>query len=269
MEIRLGYEIRFTVPAPTPMLLLLHAYPNRYLFTKPEQLNVHPSVPFELFYDSFGNRCTRLLAPPGLFTLGCDATVRVDGAPDMVMQNAIQHPLLQLPYDTLRFLTASRYCEVDRLTDFAWKQFGCGPMGYQRVRAVCDYVHNHIRFGYAFARPTKTAYDAWTEQQGVCRDFAHLAITLCRCLGIPARYATGYLGDIGVPLDPNPMDFSAWFEVYLSHTWFTVDARHNHPRIGRVVMAYGRDAADAALTTSFGPTNLEQFKVWTEEMAGS
>jgi transglutaminase-like putative cysteine protease len=266
MDIRLGYEIRFTVPAPTPMLLLLHAYPNRYFFTVPEHLIVSPAVPFELFYDGFGNRCTRLLAPAGSFTLSCDARVRVDGLPDLVTPNAIQHPLLQLPYDTLPFLSASRYCEVDRLSEFAWKQFGHGPTGYQRVRAVCDYVHHHIKFGYAFARSTKTAFDAWTEKQGVCRDFAHLAITLCRCLGIPARYATGYLGDIGVPLDPNPMDFSAWFEVYLSHTWLTVDARHNHPRIGRVVMAYGRDAADAALTTSFGPANLEQFRVWTNEM---
>jgi transglutaminase-like putative cysteine protease len=266
MLIKIGYELRFTVPAPTPMLLLLHTYPNVYFQTKPEQLIVDPATPYELFYDSFGNRCTRLVAAPGPLTLGCDATVQVDGWPDPVNPNAIQHSLRDLPYETLRFLLASRYCEVDKLTDFAWKTFGNGPTGYQRVVAVREFVHQHVKFGYQFARQTKSAVDALDERQGVCRDFAHLTITLCRCLGIPARYATGYLGDIGVPPDPAPMDFSAWVEVYLSNMWYTIDARHNHPRIGRVVMAYGRDAADAALTTSFGPTTLNQFTVWTQEM---
>ena len=157
-----------------------------------------------------------------------------------------QNQFWRLPYDALRYLVASRYCEIDRLSDFAWQTFGLGPTGYLRVQAVCNFVHNHIRFGYQFARSTKTAYDAFVEQQGVCRDFAHLAITLCRCLGFPARYATGYLGDIGVPVDPSPMDFSAWFEVYLSSGWYTFDARHNTPRIGRIVIARGRDATDVA-----------------------
>ncbi len=269
MLIQLGYQLRFGVPAPTAMLLLLHAYPDRYLFRKTEQFQVHPYTPFELFYDGFGNRCTRLLANPGPLSLSCDAIVEVDGLADHANFNAMQHPLLELPYNVLPFLSPSRYCEVDRLSEFAWKTFGQGVTGYLRAQAVCNFVHNHIQFGYEFARPTKTAFDVFNERQGVCRDFAHLAITLCRCLGIPARYATGYLGDIGVPYSPAPMDFSAWFEVYLSNTWYTLDARHNIPRIGRVVMAYGMDASDTALTTSFGPTTLEQFIVTTLEVPHS
>ncbi len=266
MDIKIGFEMRFGVPVPTPMLLLLYALPNRYQFVQNEYLQMVPAGPLEFFIDPFGNRCTRIVAPAGELTLTCDAVVRVDGLPDVVNFNAMQHPLAELPVQTLPFLYPSRYCEVDRLGDFAWKQFGSGPTGYLRVRAVCDFVHNHIQFGYAYARPTKTAFDGFTERQGVCRDFAHLAITLCRCLGIPARYATGYLGDIGVPSDPAPMDFSAWFEVFLSGQWYTMDARHNMPRIGRIVMAYGRDAADAALTTSFGGTELRKFQVWTDEL---
>ena len=263
MQIQIGYDLRFTAPLPTPMLLLLHTVPNRYYLPQPEQLSIHPSVHSEMFFDTYGNRCTRLLAPAGAFSFVGTGVVQVDGMPDFENWNALQHPVLELPYHTLPYLLASRYCEVDRLTDFAWQQFGQGPTGYARARAVIDWVHNHIKFGYGFARSTKSAYDAYYEKQGVCRDFAHLSITLCRCLGIPARYATGYLGDIGIPFNPAPMDFSAWIEVYLGNTWYTLDARHNIPRIGRIVMAYGRDAADTALTTSFGPTTLTHFHVTT------
>lgn len=166
----------------------------------------------------------------------------------------------------LPFLLPSRYCEADRLGPFAWSRFGQIPPGWGRVQAVCDYVHGHLRFNYEQARATRTALEAWEEGVGVCRDFTHLAITLCRCLNIPARYATGYLGDIGVPADPAPMDFSAWFEVWLGGRWFTFDARHNQRRIGRLVMARGRDAADCALTTTFGPHILRTFKVRTDEV---
>jgi transglutaminase-like putative cysteine protease len=266
LRIHIGYDLRFAVPAPTPMLLLLHVYPNRYQLAKPEQLAVIPATPFQNFNDHYGNLSTRLLASPGALTITNDAIVQVDGQPDAVNWNAIQHPVAELPVETLHFLLASRYCEVDRLTEFAWQRFGNGPTGYQRVQAVCTYVHEHIQFGYEFAHPSKSAFDVWLSRQGVCRDFAHLAVTLCRCLGIPARYATGYLGDIGVPYNPAPMDFSAWFEVFLGGTWYTFDARHNEPRIGRIVMAYGRDASDVALTTSFGPTTLQQFHVWTKEI---
>lgn len=267
MRIRIGYDIQFSVPAPTPLLLLLHTYPGCYQLLTPEHLLVAPEVPVEIFSDTFGNTCSRLVAQAGLLKLYNDAVAEVDGKPDTVDMNAQQLQIQDLPTHTLRFLLPSRYCEVDRLTEFAWRQFGSGVTGYQRVQAVCNYVHNHVQFGYPFADSSKSAFDVFNQRKGVCRDFAHLAITLCRCLGIPARYATGYLGDIGVPPNADPMDFSAWFEVFLSNGWHTFDARHNHPRIGRIVMAHGRDAADTALTTSFGAMVLQQFKIWTTEVA--
>lgn len=233
---------------------------------KAENLVLSPEIPFENFIDNYGNCCTRLLTPEGILTLSNDAVVEVDGNADRIDSTAIEQSLLEIPHETLQFLLPSRYCEVDKLEDFAWKQFAAVPRGYARVQAVCDFVHNHIEFGYPYANCSKSAFDAFNEKRGVCRDFAHLAITLCRCLGIPARYATGYLGDIGVPASP-PMDFSAWFEAYLSGQWFTFDARHNKPRIGRIVMAYGRDAADCALSTTFSPTTLEHFFVKTDELA--
>jgi transglutaminase-like putative cysteine protease len=266
LRIQIGYDLRFRVPAPTAVLLLLQVYPAKYLFAQPERFVIDPAVALDQFLDVNGNACTRLMAQAGLLTLTSDAVVEVDGQADVVNLSAVQHPIQELPINTLPFLFASRYCEVDRLSTFAWNTFGNGPTGYQRVQAVCNFVHQQIRFDYQTASPFKTAFDAFTQRQGVCRDFAHLAITLCRCLGIPARYATGYLGDIGIPFNPAPMDFSAWFEVYLSGTWYTFDARHNVPRIGRVVMAYGRDATETALTSSFGPMILQQFEVWTKEV---
>jgi transglutaminase-like putative cysteine protease len=263
MQLQFGFRLKFEIPAPTPMLLLLSVYPNRMAFVRLEALSLQPAMPCEFFIDQYGNAARRLVAPAGLVEFFSDGVAEVSPSPDAVNWQAVQHPVNTLPIEMLRYLVASRYCESDKLGEFAWKTFGNGPTGYLRVAAVCQFVHQHITFGYAFARPTKTAYEAFVERQGVCRDFAHLAITLCRCLGIPARYATGYLGDIGVPADPAPMDFSAWFEVYLSEAWYTFDARHNLPRIGRVVMAYGRDAADTAMTTSFGPTVLKHFEVWT------
>jgi len=198
------------------MHALLHVYPNRYHLIEEDVLKVEPETPYELFYDSFGNRCSRMLLPAGSVTLKADGLVEVDGLHDKIDLSARELPTLQLPYETLQFLHSSRYCEVDRLEDFAWKQFGQIPFGFGRVQAICEWVHNHIEFGYNHARVTKSAYDVFEERKGVCRDFAHLAIALCRCLSIPARYATGYLGDIGIPVSASPMDFSAWFEVYLS-----------------------------------------------------
>jgi transglutaminase-like putative cysteine protease len=176
------------------------------------------------------------------------------------------HPISELPHECMPFLLSSRYCEVDKLSQMAWDLFGKTPLTWERVQAVMDWVHGHVEFGYKFASATKTAADVCNEKKGVCRDFQHLAITMLRALNIPARYATGYLGDIGIPPVPLPMDFSAWFEVYLGGTWYTLDARHNEPRIGRVLMARGRDATDVALTTSFGPEKLEKFLVWTDEV---
>jgi len=219
--------------------------------------------------DVFGNRCGFVYAPAGMLRFTSDAIVSDSGQPDPIQPDARQHPVEELPADVLQFLLASRYCEVDRMGDMAWELFGALPPGWGKVQAVVDWVHNHIEFGYGHASPTKTAFDVCEQKKGVCRDFMHLTITLLRCLNIPARYATGYLGDIGVPAAPFPMDFSAWLEVYLGGRWWVFDARHNKPRIGRVLMARGRDAVDVALTTSFGPSRLEKFEVWTDEVRDS
>lgn len=267
MLIQLGYDIILEHPAPTPIIAMLYLYPTlQPSIRRGEQLLVEPSVPVSEYTDQFGNRCGRMLVPAGPVRFWNDAVVEDSGEPDVQAPVLDQHPLHELPDDTIQYLLASRYCEVDRMVTMAWQQFGQIPGGWPRVQAICDYVHQRIRFDYLQARPTRSAFEAHEEQVGVCRDFAHLAVTLCRCMNIPARYCTGYLGDIGVPPDPNPMDFSAWFQVYLGDRWYTFDARHNSPRIGRLLMAYGRDAADVALFTSFGPSRLERFNVWTDEV---
>lgn len=267
MLIQVGYEMIFDVPAPAPMVLMLATHPDRDpTIRRPGRMRVEPDVPVEEYLDGFGNRCARILAKPGRLRLYDDLLVEDSGLPDPVVPDAKQHPIQDLPSDVLVYLLGSRYCEVDKLSDIAWSLFGQTPEGWGRAKAICDWVHNHVTFGYQYARSTKTAYDVYVEKQGVCRDFTHLALTFCRCMNIPARYTTGYLGDIGVPKSPNPMDFSGWFEVYLGGRWHTFDARHNKPRIGRIVMARGRDAVDVALTTSFGTTRLEKFTVWTDEV---
>jgi transglutaminase-like putative cysteine protease len=269
MLIKLGYEIAFESPAPVAMVLMLYLHPSRATTVrKAERLMLEPSLPVSEYFDAFGNRCGRVFAPAGRIVLSNDAIVEDDGQPDPQIRDAIQHAVQDLPHEVLLFLLASRYCEVDsELKDFAWSQFGSVPLGWPRVQAICDFVHGHIRFDYQQARATRTALEGFRERAGVCRDFMHLAITLCRCMNIPARYCTGYLGDIGVPPVPSPMDFSAWFEAFLGGQWYAFDARHNVPRIGRILMARGRDAADTALTTTFGYNQLASFKVWTDEVS--
>jgi transglutaminase-like putative cysteine protease len=267
MQIRVGYELHYDFPQPTPMILTLHVHHSRASdLARPDHLITTPSTPTAAYRDGFGNWCTRLVAPRGHFKVTSEAVVNDDGKTDPVVPSAVQHPVQDLPEETLVFLLGSRYCETDRLSEFAWKQFSAGPTGWARVQAVCDFVNQHLQFGYEFASPTKTASDAWQSRNGVCRDFAHLAITLCRCLNIPARYCTGYLGDIGIVPSPAPMDFAGWFEAYLGGAWHTFDPRNNVPRIGRVLIARGRDAADVAITTTFGPNTLQSFRVWTDEV---
>lgn len=267
MQIRIGFDIQFELPAPAPMILTLNVHPSRApSIIKPESLNIEPFTPISNYYDLFGNCCGRVTAPAGLVRLTNDAIVHDSGEPDPIHPDATQHRLEDLPSDTMQFLLASRYCEVDLLKDEAWRLFSNTPMGWGRVQGVCDFVNQHLKFDYMTARVTRTAVEAYRERQGVCRDFTHLAITFCRALNIPARYATGYLGDIGVPRDPAPMDFSAWFEVYLGGQWQTFDARHNKRRIGRVLMARGRDAVDVPLTTTFGVATLKKFHIWTDEL---
>ncbi|HEY1946542.1 MAG TPA: transglutaminase family protein [Bryobacteraceae bacterium] len=267
MMIRLGYDIRFYFPVRTPVVTLLHVHPSREKDLRaPDKLVIEPSVPIEHYTDSFGNHCTRFAAPPGELRLFNSSLIEDPRVPDPINPNAREVPVEELPVETLRFLLASRYCESDLLSNTAAQLFGHIKPGWERVQAVVEWVHNKVTFGYNYARPTKTALEVMNEGQGVCRDFQHLAIALCRCLNIPARYATGYLGDIDFVCPPAPMDFSAWFEVYLEDRWWTFDARHNKPRVGRVLMATGRDAADVALTTSFGRADLLQFTVVSDEV---
>jgi transglutaminase-like putative cysteine protease len=267
MRIAAGFEIAYDCPQPTPMIMALSVHPTRIpdLLT-PDHLRFTPQVAATTYRDAFDNICHVIHAPAGRLAISTNLVVRDSGLPDAMDRGAAQAPLEKLPVDTLVYLLGSRYCETDRMSDIAWSRFG-GLKGWALVQAICDFVHAHIVFGYQYASPTKTAWDVYHERFGVCRDFAHLAITLCRCMNVPARYCTGYLGDIGVPPDPAPMDFSAWFEAYIGGAWYTFDARHNTPRIGRILMARGRDATDVAIVTSFGPCTLAGFKVFTDEFA--
>ncbi|NKN38752.1 transglutaminase family protein [Agrobacterium sp. a22-2] len=267
MKIRAGFTLQYECPQPTAMLLVLNIHPSRRIDLLSDQvLTFDQPIEAVGYIDGFGNACSRIVAPRGLTTIKTDFEIYDSGQPDVLPENAVQHDIKDLPDEVLVFLLGSRYCDTDRLADFAWKQFSDTPLGWPRVKAILNFVHHHITFDYQKADPTRSAFGGFTDRTGVCRDFAHLAITLCRCMNIPARYCTGYLGDIGVPVDVNPMDFSAWFQVYLGGNWHTVDARHNRPRIGRILMATGRDATDVALSTTFGPTTLAHFEVVTDEI---
>lgn len=266
MKIHIGFELIYECPQPTPMILSLSAHYSRVSdLIRPDHLIAEPPVPVTAYRDSFGNWCSRIVAPNGLLRLSTDALIRDSGRPDPVCHDAHQTTVETLPDDTLLFLLASRYCETDQLSETAWKLFGKTPLGWRRVQAICDYVHMHIAFGYEHARPTMTACDVLREGYGVCRDYAHLAIAFCRCMNIPARYCAGYLGEIGMPPPYGPMDFAGWFEAYLDGYWHTFDARNNVPRIGRVLIARGRDAADVAISNSFGPNALKNFVIRTDE----
>ena len=265
MLIRLGYDIQFEISAPVAFVAQLRIHPSRIGdLREPDRLNIEGGIAIHEYSDAYGNICTRFYAPAGTLHLWNSTLIEDSGLPDPVAREAREIPPQELPDDVLRFLLNSRYCEVDLLSPVALDLFGAIPPGWDRVQAICDWVHDKVRFDYNFARPTKTALDVFTERVGVCRDFQHLAVTFCRCLNIPARYVAGYLGDIQVPLRL-PMDFSAWFEVYLDHQWWAFDARNNQPRIGRVLMATGRDAADVAFLTSFGGSTLTKFFVVSEE----
>ncbi len=268
MRIRVGFELVYEFAQKTPMVLMLNVHPSRAAdLIEPEHLRVTPAVPLTRYRDDFENICTRLVAPQGELAIFADAVVADSGRPDPVEPLARQHEVNELPHEALVFLLGSRYCETEHLMSVAWSNFASSPPGWARVQAICDFVNSHLQFGYPHAHATRTAMGAFVERRGVCRDFAHLAVSLCRCMNIPARYCTGYLGDIGVVPEPEPMDFSAWFEAYLGSRWYTFDARYNTPRIGRIVMARGRDAADVAFSTTFGPNKLKRFSVLTEEAA--
>jgi transglutaminase-like putative cysteine protease len=267
MKIRIGFDIAYECQQRTPILLNLRVHPSRQGdLLSPDTIHADPALEITEYRDGFGNICGRAVLQPGRTRFSSEALIEDPGVPDPVVPEAEQHDVADLPSECLVYLLGSRYCETDTLAKTAWQLFGSTPPGWARVQAICDYVHENVRFGYELARSTKTASDVHIERGGVCRDFAHLAVTFCRCMNIPARYVTGYLGDIGVPQDPAPMDFSAWFEAYLGGRWHTFDARHNRPRIGRILMATGRDASDVAISNSFGLTTLANFRVFTDEV---
>jgi transglutaminase-like putative cysteine protease len=267
VQIRVGFAMTYDCPQPTPMIFNLNVHFTRASdLVGRDDLVFDPPVRMTAYRDSFGNWCTRVVAPRGRMSVSADAIVNDSGAADMVAPQARQIPVPELPEETLLFLLGSRYCETDRLSEAAWNLFGHAPTGWGRVQAICDYVHRHIVFGYQHARMTRTALEAFYDKTGVCRDYAHLAVAFCRCMNIPARYCTGYLSDVGVPPPHSPMDFAAWFEAFLDGRWYTFDARNNTPCIGRVLIARGRDASDVAISSTFGPNTLTSFKVWTEEV---
>jgi transglutaminase-like putative cysteine protease len=267
MLIRIGYELGYQLPQPTPMILNLNVHYSRSQdLIETDRIVTEPDVPRAMYRDGTGNWCTRVVAPAGSFRITADALIQDSGLAEPVYPYAGEHPVEMLPDDTLVYLLASRYCETEHLGPIAWNMFGGVQAGWSRVQAICDFVHHHIRFDYQAARPTKTAWEVFNERSGVCRDYAHLAISFCRSLNIPARYCTGYLGDIGVPRMDAPMDFAGWFEAFIGGAWHTFDPRNNQRRIGRVLIARGRDAVDVAMTMTFGPNLLTTFRVWTDEV---
>jgi transglutaminase-like putative cysteine protease len=270
MQIRFGYELVYLTPAPVHMILMLHSQPatGQRLLT-PDNVRVEPDVPLQFYTDGYGNTCTRLELLAGSTRITADALLEDSGEPESEVLAAQEHPVRELPSEVLVYLLSSRYCDTEQLMSEAWQLFGHLAPGWSRVQAICDFANQRISFGYQHARATRTASDAYHERRGVCRDFAHLAITLCRCMNIPARYCTVYLGDIGVPPVDAPMDFAGCMEVYLSGRWHMFDPRNNARRIGRLMIARGRDAGDVAISTAFGPASLQLFRVWTDQVGST
>lgn len=275
MEIRVGYRIEITTAQPVSCMTLLDPHPCREgdLANQPTprvtSLADGSEVPVREYTDGFGNRCRRLLVPTGGARFTSDLIVRDSGMPDRWDKEAPEILPDELPSEVIEYMLSSRYCEVDELLATAWSLFGTYAPGWNRVQQICNFVNAHIRFDYQCARNTRTAVQAMNERVGVCRDFTHLAIALCRAMNIPARYCNGFLGDIGVPPDPAPMDYNAWFEAFLGGKWYVFDARHNVPRIGRILVARGRDAADVPMIHTFGPHVLAHFEIVTEEVSAT
>lgn len=268
MRISAGCKIIYDCPQPTPMVLMISPHPSRDLdLIGHHQITYEPLVPSHDYTDGFGNICSRIVAPPGRMEISTQLVAEDSGAQDPASPTARQHPVEDLPDELLIYLLGSRYCDTDNLSDTAWSLFGQGPTGWSRVQEICDYVHEHITFDYAYASPTRTASEALATRKGVCRDYAHLAVAFCRCMNIPARYCTGFLSDIGAPPPYGPMDFAAWFEAYLDDQWHVFDPRNNTPQIGRILMARGRDATDVAIVTTFGRCTLADFSVFTDEVS--
>lgn len=267
MEIKFGYELVFEFPQATPLILMLEVHPSRAgdLLVK-DQIVTEPFCPISVYRDSFGNNCSRLIAPEGQLRLSTRAEIQDSGNTDEVVPFAHQQDVENLPSETLRYLLPSRYCDTDLLTDRAWQMFENAPMGWARVQAICDFVHKHMTYDIDTARPTKSASEALDEASGVCRDYAHLAISLCRCMNIPARYCSGYMMHEGGPDEPHEPEFAAWFEALLDGQWYTFDARFNEPQRGRILIARGQDASDVPVMHAFGFSTIVSFDVWAQEV---
>ena len=266
MRLRVGCELNYEVPHEAPLIIKVKLRDSRYHTTVKERVELEPHVDMHEFRDEFGNYTWRLMAPQGAFRLRYDALADVPDEPDPVLPSLQKQLVQELPDDLLRYTLPSRYCQSDLFNNDAWEMFGDVSPGWEQVQAVCDWLHENISYESGSTSAT-SAYDAYDERRGVCRDFAHLGVSFCRALNIPARYVCGYLPDVGVEDPPNiPMDFHAWFQAYLEGEWRTFDARHNEPRVGRTLIAYGRDAVDAAFSTSFGATRLKRLQVWADEV---
>ncbi len=267
MKIRFGYDMGYLCPQPTPVIMTLNVHSSRVSdLVTPDYVRTEPALPLRAYRDDFGNWVSRLVLPEGEARVFTDALINDTGETDFLNPDAQQTAVETLPDEVLVYLLGSRYCETDVLMDAAWQLFASAPFGWLRVQAICDFVHQHITFGYEFARPTKTAADAYKEKAGVCRDFTHLAVTLCRCMNIPARYCAGYVPDIDNSLNSQEVDFAAWFEAYLDGQWYVFDPRNNKPVVGRILVARGRDAADVAISNAFGSNLLTHFRVHGEEV---
>jgi transglutaminase-like putative cysteine protease len=266
MRVNVGCELVFDSPSPTPLVAQVQPRPDGPHRLCRESCCLDPTVESHEYLDSFGNRCWRLTVPQGSQTLRYDAEVEISPEPDVVVPDAAQVAVEALPDETLMFTLPSRYVLSDVLSNTAWDLFGKTTPGWARVQAICDWVHNQIEFRTASTNPLTTALDVYLQRYGVCRDFAQLGVTMCRALNIPARYVFGYLPDIGIEPPDVPMDFHSWFEAYLGERWYTFDARHNTPRIGRIPIGRGRDALDVAIVTQYGPARLRSMNVWSDEL---
>ncbi len=265
LRVRVGCDLVYDSPAPSPMLFLVRPFERYHHTLVEERRTVEPDVAVDEITDAFGNTMWRLVAPVGPVRLSYDAVCDAPASADPVFADMPKTPIERLPGEVLAYIQPSRHCQSDLLIADAWELFGNVEGGWAQVQAVCDWIHTNIEYAKGSTSAT-SSIDVYRERRGVCRDFAHLGVTLCRALNFPARYVCGYLPDIGVPPDPTPMDFHAWFEVYIDGAWRTFDARHNRRRTGRVLVATGRDAVDVALTTIFGASRLTSIRVWADQV---
>ena len=269
MQVKIGCQFSFDSPVPIPLVLQVQPRPDGGHRLLQETWSLQPEAECHEYLDGFGNRCLRFTAPTGPLRFRYEAQAEISPEPDPIVSHATQVPIEGLPDETMVFTLPSRYILSDLLSNAAWDLFGQVPAGWGRIQAVCDWIHEHVEFRTASTTPVTTALDVFLQRYGVCRDFAHMGVTMCRALNVPARYVFGYLPDIGIEPPDIPMDFHSWFEAYLEGGWYTFDARHNTPRIGRVPIGRGRDAVDVAIVTQFGPARLTGMEVWADELGAA